>query len=200
MGKRLILFYFVFISTISFGQSNRDKAIDFLQDGLRLYFKGDFENALSYYNKSIEMDSSLAESHLNSGLLYESYKNDINRAKVQYSKAIALDSKNSSYYFCRGKLYYNIGNYEEAIEDFTNSILIDEYRECRLLRGKCYLQIKKYGLAIIDFTNIIKSYPYFIEAFEYRGQAKFNKGDLAEACSDFKVSNNIQMINLCCKK
>ena len=200
MEKPLILFYFLLISIISPGQTNKDKAIDCLQDGLRCYFKGDFENALIYYNKAIIIDSSYAESHFKSGLLHHHYKNDFNRAVSEYSKAIKLDSMNTSYYFSRGELFYSIGKYEKAIEDFTKSILIGGFREARLYRGKCFMQIKQFDLAITDFTNIIKNYPDFFEAYENRGQAKFNKGDLAGACLDFKVCNNIQMINLCCGK
>ena len=56
----------------------------------------------------------------------------------------------------KGRLELEIGNYQKAIEDFSEAIrLNNEQEEAHFLRAKAYFEIKNYNNALNDFSKSI---------------------------------------------
>ncbi|HRH43274.1 MAG TPA: serine/threonine-protein kinase [Pyrinomonadaceae bacterium] len=126
-------------------------------------------------------------------------KEDYNCQIQNYSKAIELDPKPNpilgDYYFARGYAYYNNGNYDLAISDFTKSIesmspnILFHQSGLKLsynCRGNTYYGKGNYEAAIKDYTQSIQFDLSFAQAYQNRGDAysKLGKRWLAEA--DYK--------------
>jgi tetratricopeptide (TPR) repeat protein len=90
-------------------------------------------------------------------------------------------------YYTRGKAYKTRGNFNAAIEDFTQAKGLNPgYAAAYVERGWCYYNGKADGPhAMADYNKAIKLKPDFAEAFTYRGNIHNLEGDRAQAKADF---------------
>jgi len=101
-----------------------NKARPYNNQGLAYYNKGEFDQALSDYNKAIEIDPELAEAHNNIGLLYQA-KGEFDQAIHYFSKAIEIDPYYANAYNNRGVAYHKNGEFDQALSDYNKAIAID---------------------------------------------------------------------------
>jgi tetratricopeptide (TPR) repeat protein len=113
-----------------------------------------------------------------------------------YTKAIELETDENLHpilYYYRGIAYYNKGEMENAISDFSR-VIETKPKESRafLMRGAAYSSNHEYKLAVVDFTQAIQINPDDMVAFYNRGFAYENQGDFKNAISDFSqvIKNN----------
>lgn len=91
-------------------------------------------------------------------------------------------------FFNQGVEAFEEGNYEEAIEEFTNAIDFgyEPQSEIYFYLGRSYHQIGNYSRAVSDYTRAIElNYEPLSEAFNRRGLAYHSDGDFARAIIDF---------------
>ena len=76
------------------------------------------------------------------------------------------------YYRNRGIVYYFVKQYERAIADYEQAILLDpHYAEAYTNRALAYYAMKQYELANADFDKAIQIDPQDAEAYFNRGNA-----------------------------
>ena len=92
-----------------------------------------------------------------------------------------------SFVHYRVGIYFALrGNYERALEEFTESIEgLPTFGNAYAARGDVYLTLGDYELAIADYTNAIDIYPNFVSALYTRGQAYHAIGELDLAIADY---------------
>jgi len=129
--------------------------------GKEAFDKGDFQTAKEY------LDKELSENKKN-GAAYSlrSYINNYNDNKpdalsdlnmaIRYTSS--KEKKVSAYlFYMRGDLYYNIEEYDNALNDYNTAIkLNDNNEEYFEGRGKLYIQTGAYELALKDFESCLK--------------------------------------------
>lgn len=109
-----------------------------------------------------------------------------------FSKAIELFTKalsikeDGAIYYNRGVCYGQIGEYQNAINDFTKTIesnpdLSDAYNG----RGLGYYSLKEYEKAIADFSKAIELNTINSDAYFNRGKAYKDIGEYYKAIYDF---------------
>ena len=100
-------------------------------------------------------------------------------AEAAYSRAIELDKQNSQWYRFRGISRMNQGNYDDALKDFDQALVLEKADDNYRARGELYLNIGDREKAEKDIQSAITLGP--------------NKGDnfflLARLKSDFDDSN-----------
>jgi tetratricopeptide (TPR) repeat protein len=84
--------------------------------GRTYYAKGQYDKAISDYNKAIEIDPNFAEAHLYRGNTY-AVKGQYDQAISDYSNAIKINPKNVLAYNNRAAVYYDKREYDKAWED-----------------------------------------------------------------------------------
>ena len=77
-----------------------------------------FNSAIIYYTKAIELDPKLTAAYNNRGNAYHNLKN-YEVAIADYTKAIELDPKLAAAYNNRGNAYKSLGKNNEANADFA---------------------------------------------------------------------------------
>ena len=79
-----------------------------------------------------------------------------------------------------GILYYEIGDYPRALENFNLALQYnEEFYEAYLNRGNLYHRIGKYDLAIEDYSRSLELYPRLhIEPYNNRGAIYAAKGSV----------------------
>jgi len=97
-------------------------------------------------------------------------------------------------YICRGDAYRNIGEYEKAINDFTQAIKISpEFEKGYYNRANTYFYMKEYEKAINDYTHTLEINPNFIYAYYNRGSVYGTIGEYEKALNDFNQALNINI-------
>jgi len=100
--------------------------------------KGDFREAVSDFNKAIDVNPEFVVAYLNRGFSY-SRMGDFDKAIADYTKAIELNPRYAVAYHNRGFVYRRMGEYDRAILDLTKAIEIDpKYASAYYYRGHIY--------------------------------------------------------------
>ena len=75
--------------------------------------EGQTLQALSNYNKAIEINPARAEAYYNRGCVYDK-KGDLTEALSDYNKAIELNPDFAEAYYNRAVAYYQLNEYDQA--------------------------------------------------------------------------------------
>ena len=89
-------------------------------------------------------------------------------------------------YYNRGWAQDELGNYDQAIEDYGRALHIrSDYAEAYVARGYSYGRIGERERAIADYGRALEADPDNFEASFNRGLAYEAKGDLERAVADY---------------
>jgi len=78
--------------------------------------QGEFAQAMTEYNKAVEIENASAIPYCNRALLYIKL-GKVDLALKDFIKVIAMDPGNASAYYYRGMLYYHLKKYDQARGD-----------------------------------------------------------------------------------
>ena len=114
-------------ATLQPGQSDiqkQDTAKAYLDQGGTYSQKGEFDKAISHYNKAIELNPTFAVAYLDRGFSYGKLGED-DRAIADYTKAIEINPRYALAFNNRGFIYRKKGDFDRAISDYSKAIEID---------------------------------------------------------------------------
>ncbi|UBF29140.1 tetratricopeptide repeat protein [Kovacikia minuta CCNUW1] len=116
---------------------------------------------------------------------------DYQAATSNLSKAIAISPVDGKLYYFRGDARSELGEKQEALEDFTQAIRLGEKSSSWLIdsfyeRGKIFAELGNYRKAIEDFNRAIKLSPGYSFVYISRGDARHKIGDKQGALADYR--------------
>ena len=159
--------------------------------GLAYYQQGSFTQAISDYNKAIEIYPDYAEAYNNRGNAYVK-QGSIPQAISDLSRAIEINPNHAEVYYNRGNAYVEQGSIPQAISDLSRAIEINpNYVEAYNNRGNAYVKQDSIQQAISDYNKAIEIYPDYAEAYNNRGNAYVKQGSIQQAISDFNKAIEI---------
>jgi tetratricopeptide (TPR) repeat protein len=95
-------------------------------------------------------------------------------------------TQNAKTFYDRGVQFLFKNDYETAIVDLTEAILLDHnYTNAYYFRGDAYYYKKDYDRAIADYTQAIRIDPNYKQAYFSRGDAYYEKEDYDRAIADY---------------
>ncbi len=103
---------------------------------------------------------------------------------IDVNKAIELFPGIADYYYEKGACNYKLGQYNDAIKDFTNAMKYGDDLDCYRARGLAYDKLRKFELAEADFRYYLKLNPHNAEVqyqfglVEYHAEKFSNAEDL----------------------
>jgi tetratricopeptide (TPR) repeat protein len=160
------------------GQANLD-------NGKKLFERGDYDGAIKELNEAIKRDSKLAEAYAYRSRAYNG-KNDYDSALSDANRAIKLNSKLAMGYYARGNVYRNKEDYDRAIADYNEAIKLDpKFALAYSNRGNAYYNKGDYNRAIADSTEAIKLDPKNAGMYGIRGMSYNEKKDYDRAIADY---------------
>jgi len=93
--------------------------------------------------------------------------------------------KDAEAYYKSGNEYYDKGDYDNAISEFTEAIrLKPKFAEAYSGRGRAYNKKEDYDIAMSDFNEAIRLNPKLAEAYSSRCGVSYIKGGSDRAISD----------------
>ena len=119
----------------------------------------DFEKAIEYFKKTLELDNSEAAVHYDLARAYEQNK-QLKEAISHYNSSIKIDTNNAYSYYWRGSAYYDLKEYEKAKEDwlvFNN--LKPNANTINYWLSKVYFETKDTIKALESIENELKTNP-----------------------------------------
>ncbi len=121
--------------------------------------KGDFDEAISNFDKAIEIDPASSMAYCNRGSAY-SRKGDFDKAINDYSATIKLDPGFTMACYNLAITYSKKGDYENAITEFDKIIVKEpEFSNAYANRGVAYYKKGDHGKALADYKKAIKLDP-----------------------------------------
>lgn len=155
----------------------------FLQ-GDNYAFQGDYEQAISEYNKAISLNPNYVDAYNNRGLAYAEQGNYA-QAISDLNKAISLDPNYANAYNNRGYTYTKQGNYAQAIPECNKAISLNPndavfYNN----RGYAYTKQGNYAQAIPDLNKAISLDPNYVDAYYNRVDFYYFTQEYAKAWED----------------
>ncbi|GAA4812753.1 tetratricopeptide repeat protein [Litoribaculum gwangyangense] len=145
---------------------------------------GDFSGAIVDYSKII-VEEPDADTYYNRGNSRYSLK-DFLGAKDDYAKAYMLDKNFLDALYSLACVKFDLGEYEEAIEDLSSLLKISpELSHVYTLRGAAYKALEKYQNALKDYTAAIFINPS-VDTYYNRGVFLMDVKYYEEANNDFK--------------
>lgn len=163
----------------------KDLAITLCNRGVGYAAKGDYDNALADYDKSIGVDPTYARAFDSRGNAYYS-KRDYDRAIADYGQAIKLDPNSAIPLRNRALAYRVKRDYDRALVDLNEALRLDpKFRDAINDRGLVYEVKNDYDRAIAEFSEVVRLDPKFAPAFFSRGLVYGAKGDVDRMKADY---------------
>ncbi|TAK71541.1 MAG: tetratricopeptide repeat protein [Gammaproteobacteria bacterium] len=172
-------------------------------------YKEHYQLAIQDCTLALELDPKNLEAYkIRAGIyqfLAESYesKNDVVRkqeycvqAISDYSQLIQLDRYQATHYYCRGTTYQLAGQYEEAMQDYTQMMLIESKTELIALANSHLADVQtilhQYDRAIKNYDEAIKLNANIPSAYRGRG---YTYRLMADACEKEGRIHEIRYLN-----
>lgn len=190
--------------------TNELNAVDWFDKGNSMMVAGQLQDAITAFNKAIEMNPEYARAYSVRGLAYA--KADQPQKGINdCNKAIELMPNNAGAFVNRGFAYYKSRYYDQAIKDVNKAIEINpNIDKAYQVRGLCHLADKAYSQAIEDFDMAIKlnpnwGYPYSNRCLAYHMSGKAGLDNIKDCDraieinpynNEFYVNRGIAFLNL----
>jgi tetratricopeptide (TPR) repeat protein len=96
-----------------------EKAIQLRQKGYRYQTDKDYDKALTYYQKAIQVDPYYATAHNDLGVIYYIYLNDTEKAIEEFKKALEINPNYLGAHTNLALIYEDLGRKEAAIKHWA---------------------------------------------------------------------------------
>jgi tetratricopeptide (TPR) repeat protein len=172
--------------------ANHDNAGAYNLRGCVYADEGDFQDALTDFNKAIEIAPEFPDLYFDRGKLYSEAMQDHVSSEADFSKAIYADSTYTDAYIKRSTEKKYLGNTKGAFDDLYKAEKYDSLNnEIYYRLGNLFSSIKKYDNAVAYYTRAIALKNDYSEAYQNRGSVLHLLHHSSEAIQDLKKS--IQM-------
>jgi len=146
---------------------------------------GNSEKAFADFEKALSENDADYERYLNvyTSLSQYGYSEEAN---AWLEKALLLQTGKQEDYFSKGKIYYYLGDYENALTNFS-SARDKGNNEALLYLGKIYAYQGDYDTAFITFEQSVQAGAVNGEIYNQMGIIKFNQKDYQTALNYFET-------------
>lgn len=186
--KKVVRFFAV-LAALQAGLAAQENAMDYLQQGRKLYAAGDLNAAIENYEAAKRLEPGIRTIWKELGNVYLS-RGSYDAAIENYNTAIQLNieynREEPEVYAKRGEAYNYKGNYDAVIADYSNSIRLDGKNPLWWNnRGEAYRGKGDYDKAVEDFTKAIDLNKEYAQAMNNLGLAYYGLGDYDKALENF---------------
>ncbi|MEQ8471456.1 MAG: tetratricopeptide repeat protein [Marinoscillum sp.] len=159
----------------------------------QFYKKGQYEEAVEAYNKTIETNPTDITSLYNRGRAHEELDH-FTEAEQDFLKILEIDPKHLNANLSLSKLYYRQESYSKAVIFADRALELNE----NSAQGHFLVARAKHQLGYVD--SALESYSLAIninreygEAYLYRGALRVHKKQSKSACEDFAKAVNLDV-------
>lgn len=171
-------------------QQDPQNAEAFYMAGRVALDKNEYANAISSFQKSVNIDAGNEDAWLFLGRLYSDQNDE--RALQCFDNALRVDSSLLEAREYKGAYYKKQGQFEKAFEVYRDIIARNpDFANAYFDMGMMYLDMDSLAKAYSSYDIAIKTDPLFVKAYYWRGVASEKKGDLKAAYADYKQASGM---------
>ena len=151
--------------------------------------RGEYEEAISNYNRAIELDQNDVIAYCNRGIAKSQLGQD-QAAISDFDEAIQRGDNDAYTYFLRGKSKYTLEQYTSAIDDYDEAIRRDRAQVLYTYRWRGFAKaaLGQHTSAIDDFDEALLQNPDNANDYCQRGISKYALEQYTAAVDDFDES------------
>jgi len=150
---KIFLILTIFIGCATTEEIKETDPIVLLDQGIAFGKDGQYDRAIAYFNKAIEINPRFAEAYTARGGTYL-IKGQYDKVISDCNKAIEINPKLARAYAGRGGAYAGKGQYDKAIFDCNKAIEINpKLAEAYLVRGATYAYKGQHDKACSDWKR-----------------------------------------------
>ena len=154
-------------------------------EGKRYYEQKEFQQALSTYSQSIQLNPHRAETYYERGRAYYEIGNNPEALK-DFDRALRINPDYGKAYLSRGLVRRRLKKYRGAIKDFNQALHFrPNHAKAYMNRGLVRCDLGDYEGAIEDCDQALHIAPDFAEAYSIRGMMRSKLGDKKGAIEDW---------------
>ncbi len=161
--------------------------------GIAYLMEDNTEAALSDFEAALNANDATYERYLNIYTCLAQY-GYLEQATSYLEKALTLETSKQEDAFSKGKIYYYLGNYENALSYFSTARDKGNH-EALLYLGKIYASQGDTNTAFLTFEQYVQTGSVSGEVYNQMGIIKFNQGDYASALSYFETGLGLNDLN-----
>lgn len=167
-----------FTRAIEMGEAEDGLKMAHIYKGFALNGQGRYTEAITCFDRAIEIDPKDPASYTDRGQAY-AYMKEYDKAIEDFNSVLVLDpigdQAQAAFYYL-GRIKMLIGKDEEAIGHFDRLLeLVPTDAEGYFLRGTAKANLMEIDGSIADFDQAIHFRPDYMEAYANRGVQKVNK-------------------------
>lgn len=152
----------------------------------------DFNKAIEFYTKALELDKNYASAYNNRGSAYdeiEQYENALKDLTV----ALEMEPESATILNNLGLAYNNSGLFDKAVEMYTKSININSRNAItHVNRGSAYSEKGIFDKALEDLNKAVELNPKLAEAYAHRAGVYEQMEKLEDAVADYSKAVEIR--------
>ena len=161
--------------------------------GIAYLMNNNSEAALSDFEAALNANDATYERYLNVYTCLAQY-GYTEQATAYLEKALLLETGKQEDVFSKGKIFYYLGNYENALTYFS-SARDKGNNEALLYLGKIYASQGDTNTAFLTFEQYVQTGSVSGEVYNQMGIIKFNQGDYNAALSYFETGLGLNDLN-----
>ena len=147
-----------------------------------VYLKNfEFAKAIEDFKKVLEFSTQNYSAYEGLAMAYANLKNKT-LALENFNKFVELSGK-KNFYNELGEIYFALGDYEKAIEIFSESIELNKDTvETYYLRGRSYFEQKNFASALADFEEYVSTWYEIMSEGCYISESETNYAEAKKFC------------------
>ena len=148
---------------------------------------GDYDRAIAYYSKALDIDPKSPSIFNNRGVNYEATGN-YDKAIADYNEAISLNPNYALAFSNRCSARLKAKEYVRAVNDCDRSVQLDPAAvNTYILRANVYREMQKFDDAIRDYDRAIQLDPKSITAIFYQARVYEQAGRIDDALKNYST-------------
>jgi tetratricopeptide (TPR) repeat protein len=120
LSKSMMVISIIIFPALFSCATTQQKAAAYNSRGITYVAKGQYDQAISDFNKAIEIDSRIAAFYFNRGIVYLK-KGQFDEAISDFSKTIEIDPRDGEAYYNRGRSHYLKKEYDKSWKDIKRT-------------------------------------------------------------------------------
>ena len=154
------------------------------ESALSLQKKGDYQRAITYYTKAIELNPQIAGAYVNRGAAYESM-DEIDLALQDVNTSLAIEPRAEAFNN-RGNICFGRGDYEGAVQDYSKALeLGSQSAGTYIYRAHSFRHLNLYDRAARDYNEALGLNPNNADVHVGMGILHSLRGDHNRAIISF---------------
>jgi len=141
-----------FTDVVESSAGPKDKAIALMYLGTIARKKGEYDNAIDFFNRALTYDPGNPEIYINLARVYRD-KKDFNNAVKYAEKAFSLNLRDINSLKLIGDIYYELTNWNEALKYYEQALKIDSNNPALLYNTAMALFKKGERLTALEFLK-----------------------------------------------